>query len=59
MIILRISGFGLFVLFVALFLPIVFSEIIRTLLVFLWSVQQTFAALGTLSSYAGQPMPLY
>ncbi|MBI5405837.1 hypothetical protein HY972_02275 [Candidatus Kaiserbacteria bacterium] len=58
--ILRAMGFGLLLAIMALFMPAVFAEFARTLVVFLRSSQEAFAAAGILASHAGHipDMPL-
>lgn len=55
--ILRAAGFGLFLVILALLLPTVFSELAKTIVVFLRSSQEAFAAAGILASYAGHIPP--
>jgi hypothetical protein len=54
----RVLGFGLFLIIIAILLPTVFSELSRTIIVFLQSSQQAFAAAGTIASYAGHIPPV-
>ncbi|MHB1163022.1 MAG: hypothetical protein ACYCZZ_00610 [Minisyncoccota bacterium] len=57
--ILRALGSGLFLLILITLMPAVFSELSKTIIVFLQSSQKAFAAAGVLASYAGRlPMPL-
>ena len=51
--ILHAIGFGLFLIILLFLLPDVFSELAKTLIVFLQSSQEAFAAAGILASYAG------
>lgn len=55
--ILRALGFGLFLVILALLMPTVFSELTRTIVTFLQSSQQAFAAAGILAFYAGHLTP--
>ena len=55
--ILRALGFGLFLVIIALLLPAVFAELSRTVVTFLQSSQEAFAAAGILASYAGHLPP--
>lgn len=48
----RVLGFGLFLCLLLVFMPVVFAELSRTLLVFLHSTQKVFSAAGILASYA-------
>lgn len=58
--ILRVLGFALFLVIIALLMPAVFAELIRTIVTFLQSSQEAFAAAGILASYAGHiPPPLH
>jgi hypothetical protein len=50
--ILRSIGFGLFLLILASLMPAVFAELSKTIIVFLQSSQQAFAAAGILASHA-------
>jgi hypothetical protein len=50
--ILRSTGFGLFLLILALMMPAAFAELSKTIVVFLQSSQKAFAAAGILASYA-------
>lgn len=50
-------GFGLFLIILALLMPTVFSELSKTVVIFLQSSQQAFAAAGILASYAGHIPP--
>ena len=53
-----VLGFGLFLVLLVLLLPAVFSELSRTIVVFLQSSQEAFTAAGILASYAGHiPLP--
>lgn len=49
----RSIGLGIFFLVLVLFMPAVFSELARTLIVFLQSSQEAFTSAGILASYAG------
>lgn len=49
----RALGFGLFLIIIASLMPAVFAELIRTVVTFLQSSEQVFAAAGVLASYAG------
>jgi len=51
--ILRVLGFGLFLIILLLLMPTVFSELSRTIVTFLQSSQEAFAAAGVVASYAG------
>lgn len=55
--ILNVLGFGLFLVILGLLAPVVFAELIKTLVVFLQSSQKALTAAGTLASYAGQIPP--
>ncbi|GEM_PF-4738003 len=55
--ILRVLGFGLFLIILLLLLPTVFSELSRTIVIFLRSAQEAFAAAGVVASYAGHIPP--
>lgn len=46
-------GNGLFLVILASLMPSVFAELTKTIIVFLRSSQQAFAAAGVLASYAG------
>ncbi len=48
----RVLGFGLFLFILANAMPHVFSELSRTIIVFLQSSQQAFLAAGALASKA-------
>jgi hypothetical protein len=55
----RVIGFGLFLLIIAIAMPVVFAALTETILVFLQSAQQALLAAGILASYAGHiPPPL-
>lgn len=55
----RALGFGLFLVIIALLMPAVFAELTRTIVTFLHSSAQAFAAAGVLASYAAYiPPPL-
>lgn len=56
--ILRALGLGLFLVILVFLMPAVFSELSRTIVVFLQSSQEAFAAAGILASHAGQLSPL-
>ncbi len=56
--ILRSIGFGIFLLTLAFLMPTVFSELSKTIITFLQSSQEAFAAAGILASYAGRIPPL-
>jgi len=47
----RVVGFGLFLIIIAIAMPVVFAELTETIVVFLQSAQQAFAAAGILASY--------
>jgi len=49
----RSIGLGIFFLVLVSFMPAVFSELSRTLIVFLQSSQEAFTSAGILASYAG------
>ena len=52
----RISGsigLGIFFLVLVSFMPLVFAELCKTIIIFLQSSQQAFTAAGILASYAG------
>ena len=51
--ILRVLGFGLFLIILLLLMPPVFSELSRTIITFLQSSQEAFTAAGVVASYAG------
>lgn len=53
----RVLGFGLFLIIIALVMPLVFVELVKTLVVILQSTQKAFQAAGTLASYAGHIPP--
>jgi hypothetical protein len=53
----RAIGSGLFLVILALLMPAVFSELTKTIIVFLKSSQEALAAAGTIASYAGQITP--
>lgn len=53
MAILQAIGTGLFLLILMLLMPLVFSELVKTIVVFLQSSQQALMAAGTIASYAG------
>ncbi len=55
--ILRAFGFGIFLIVIALLMPAVFAELVRTIVTFLQSSQEAFAAAGILASYAGHIPP--
>jgi hypothetical protein len=55
--ILRALGSGLFLLILSSLMPAVFSELSKTLVVFLQSSQQAAVAAGTLASYASHIPP--
>ncbi|MBU6214675.1 hypothetical protein KGM48_02420 [Patescibacteria group bacterium] len=55
--ILRALGLGIFLATVLLFMPAVFAELSKTLIIFLKSAQQSFAAAGILASYASHLPP--
>ena len=55
--ILRVLGFGLFLLVLVFLMPTVFSELSRTIVIFLQSSQEAFAAAEILASYAGHIPP--
>lgn len=51
-------GTGLFLVIIASIMPAVFTELSRTIIVFLQSSQQAFSAAGVIASYAGHiPAP--
>lgn len=55
----RVVGFGLFLVILAIAMPVALSELTKTIVIFLQSAQQAFLAAGILASYAGQiPPPL-
>lgn len=55
----RAFGLGLFLIIIALLMPAVFAELTRTIVTFLHSSAQAFAAAGIIASYAGHlPPPL-
>jgi len=56
--ILRAIGFGLFLVIVLLLMPVVFSELVETIVVFLQSSQEALMAAGIIASYAGH-IPSY
>ncbi|MHB0865590.1 MAG: hypothetical protein ACYC1Y_01685 [Minisyncoccota bacterium] len=57
--ILRALGSGLFLVILITLMPDVFSELSKTIIVFLQSSQKAFTAAGVLASYAGHlPAPL-
>ena len=49
----RALGLGLFLIILAALMPTVFSELAKTIVVFLQSSQEALAAAGTLASHAG------
>lgn len=49
----NVLGFGLFLVILFLFMPVVFAELVQTFIVFLQSAQQALAAAGIIASYAG------
>ena len=51
--ILRTLGFGLFLIIVLIMMPSVFSELAKTIVIFLQSFQEAFTAAGIIASYAG------
>ena len=53
----RAFGFGLFLVIIALLMPAVFAELTRTIVTFLQSSQQAFAAAGVIASYAAHIPP--
>lgn len=55
--ILRALGLGIFLITLAVLLPTVFAELVKTLVVFLQSSQAAFAAAGVVASYAAQIPP--
>lgn len=58
--ILRAFGLGIFLLTLIVLMPDVFSEFSKTIVVFLQSSQQAFAAAGAIASFAAhvpQPLP--
>jgi ABC-type transport system involved in cytochrome bd biosynthesis fused ATPase/permease subunit len=56
----RAFGLGLFLLIVALLMPAVFAELTKTIVIFLQSSEQAFAAAGVVASYAGHiPPPVH
>lgn len=55
----RVLGFGLFLVIIAVLMPLVFVELVRTLVVFLESSQKAFQAAGTIASYAGRIPPAH
>jgi len=57
--ILRALGFGITLIILASLMPTVFMELTRTIVVFLQSSQQAFAAAGILAGQAGHLAPLH
>jgi len=57
--ILRVLGFGLFLLILIFLLPNVFSELSRTIIIFLQSSEVAFTAAGILASYAAHIPPAH
>lgn len=55
----RVLGFGLFLIIIMLVMPLVFVELVKTLVVFLQSAQKAFLAAGTIASYAGHIPPAH
>ncbi|MFZ1074870.1 MAG: hypothetical protein WAN50_00640 [Minisyncoccia bacterium] len=55
----RAIGSGMFLAIIALMMPTVFSELTKTLIVFLRSSQEALTAAGILASYAGQIAPVH
>ena len=53
----RSLGFGLFLVIVALLMPTVFTELTKTVVVFLQSSQDAFSAAGILASHATDHFP--
>ena len=53
----RALGSGIFLVTIALLMPTVFTELSKTLVVFLQSSQEAFASAGILASYAGHIPP--
>lgn len=51
--ILKTIGLGLFLVMLLLLMPSVFFELSKTIVVFLQSSQEAFAAAGALASHAG------
>lgn len=51
--ILRAFGLGIFLVTVLVLMPTVFSELAKTIVVFLQSSQEAFMAAGTVAGYAG------
>ena len=49
----RALGLGLFLIIIACLMPAVFAELTRTIVIFLQSSEQAFAAAGVVASYAG------
>jgi hypothetical protein len=55
--ILRVVGLGIFLVLIAAILPPVFSELSKTLVIFLQSTQQALTAAGTLAGSAAHLAP--
>jgi hypothetical protein len=53
----RAAGLGLFFVILAALMPTVFAELTKTLVVFLQSSAQAFAAAGILASHASATLP--
>lgn len=53
----RALGFGLLLIILSSLMPAVFAELTKTIVVFLQSSQEAFAAAGILASYAGHIPP--
>jgi hypothetical protein len=56
--ILRSFGFGLFLVIMLFLMPTVFSELEKTIVIFLQSSQVALTAAGILASYAGHIPPV-
>lgn len=57
---LRALGLGLFFVIVLILMPDVFSELAKTIVIFLQSSQEAFTAAGIIASYAGHiPLSVY
>ncbi len=55
----RALGFGLFLIILASLMPLVFTELTRTAVIFLKSSQEAFMAAGVVASYAGHLPPVH
>ncbi len=55
----RALGFGIFLLILVSLMPTVFAELAKTIVVFLQSAQQAFAAAGALAAKASSIIPAH